>query len=125
MSPRLKKINELLKRELSTLFPKEFEFQPALVTIMDVDTTQDLKEAKVWLSILGADDDYAVLDTIQRRRGVIQKKLMQRVVLRQTPILDFRLDRSMEQGSHVLNVLDEVDKITPPEEEEKKDPTGI
>lgn len=115
MNPRLKKINELLKRELSTLFPKEFEFQPALVTVMDVDTTQDLKEAKVWLSILGAEDEFQILETIQNKRGIIQKKLMQRVVLRQTPILSFRIDRSMEQGCQVLHVLDEVDKITPPE----------
>mgnify|MGYP000733929295 FL=1 len=119
MSPRLKKINELLKRELSTLFPKEFEFQPALVTIMDVDTTQDLKEAKVWLSILGSDNDYDILEIIQKKRGSIQKKLMKRVVLRQTPILDFRIDRSMEQGCQVLSALDEVDKITPPENQDK------
>jgi len=45
MSQRLDRINELMKREISTVILKEFEFPGSLVTISDVQVTQDLREA--------------------------------------------------------------------------------
>ena len=122
MSKRLDRVNELLKRELSSVIQREFEFKGSLVTITDVDVTQDLKEAKVFISVLGPGMG-TVISKLREKRGLIQSRLTKRVVLKNTPILDFRSDDSAERGIDVVNLLEEVDQIptAPPEDDELSD----
>lgn len=122
MSQRLDRINELMKREISTIIMKELEFPNCLVTVSEVAITQDLREAKVFISVLGASAE-SVIAKIRQKRGMIQNRAAKRVVLRTTPILDFRVDDSADRGVNVVNLLDEVAKLptAPPEEEEPKD----
>ena len=120
MSQRLSRVNELLKREISTVVQREFEWRGSLVTIADVQVTQDLKEAKVFVSILGGNRE-AVLAKLNDNHGVIQNRMAKRVVLKQTPVLTFRTDDSAARGVDVVNLLDEVAKLPtadPLEEEE-------
>ncbi len=120
MSQRLSRINELLKREISSVIQREFEFNGSLVTISDVDVTQDLKEAKVFVSVLGGSPSF-VLSKLNDKHGIIQNRVAKRVVLKQTPVLSFRTDESAARGVDVVNLLDEVAKIptAPPEEEDE------
>ena len=118
MSQRLDRINELMKREISTVVMKEFEFPNCLVTISEVVVTQDLQEAKVFVSVLGGDPQ-SVITKLRKRRGMIQGRTMKRVVLRCTPILDFRVDTSADRGVSVVNLLDEVAKLETAEREEE------
>lgn len=112
MSNRLNKVNTLIRRELGTILNKEFEFKNALVTITSVDTTQDIKEAKIYFSVMGAGVQ-TITKTLQAKRGFIQSKLSKRVVLKNTPILDFRRDDSTEKGIGIVELLQEVDQIAP------------
>lgn len=120
MAKRLDRVNELLRREISAVLQKDFEWKNALVTITDVDVTQDLKEAKVFVSILGGSTP-GILDQLSRKRGFIQSKVAKRVTMRSTPVLSFRIDASAVRGVDVVNLLDEVEKLptAPPEEDEK------
>ena len=52
MSQRLDRINELMKREISSIVQKDFEFKNALVTISDVEVTQDLVDDGSWWAFL-------------------------------------------------------------------------
>ncbi len=122
MSQRLDRINELLRREISTVLQRDFEFGGALVTVSGVDITQDLREAKVFVGVLGG-YGAKVIEQLTQRRALIQSRVAKRVVLRCTPRLDFRLDTSAARGVDMINVLDEVDKIpkappAPAEDEE-------
>jgi ribosome-binding factor A len=119
MSQRLDRINELLRREISTVLQKDFEFRNCLVTISAVEITQDLREAKVFVSILGTPPG-GVLEQLNQKRGLIQSRIAKRVVLRCTPVLDFRVDSSAERGVEMVNILDEVEKLpkAPPLEED-------
>jgi len=110
MSKRLQRVNELLKREISSVIQREFEFKDSLVTITAVDTTQDLKEAKVFISVLGPGLG-SVMSKLKEKRGLIQSRMGKRVVLKNTPILDFRSDDSAERGIDLVNLLEEVDQI--------------
>ena len=110
MSQRLDRINELLRREISTVVQRDFEFGGALVTVSGVDITQDLREAKVFVGVLGGYGAKVIVQLTQRR-ALIQSRVAKRVVLRCTPRLDFRLDTSAARGVDMINVLDEVDKI--------------
>jgi len=116
MGMRLTRVNELLKREISAVVQRDYEWAPALVTINGVEATQDLKEAKVWVGILGGRAD-AVMDRLAAERGAIQSKVMKRVVLKSTPVLSFRHDASAERGVDIVNLLDEVDKLPKADEE--------
>jgi ribosome-binding factor A len=123
MSQRLDRINELLRREISTVVQRDFEFGGALVTVSGVDITQDLREAKVFVGVLGG-YGAKVIEQLTQRRALIQSRVAKRVVLRCTPRLDFRLDTSAARGVDMINVLDEVDKIpkappAPAEDEEE------
>jgi len=110
MSLRLTRVNELLKREISAVVQRDYEWHGALVTINGVEVTQDLKEAKVWVGVLGGNVEQ-VLDKLSHERGSIQGKVMKRVVLKSTPVLSFRYDGSAERGVDIVNLLEEVDKI--------------
>lgn len=110
MSQRLDRINEVLRREISTVLQRDFEFRDCLVTISGVEITQDLREAKVFVSVLGGHTG-SVLEKLSQKRAMIQSRIAKRVVLRCTPILSFRIDSSAERGVEMVNILDEVDKL--------------
>ena len=70
MSRRLDRVNELLRREIGNVVQKDYEWHGKLVTISEVDVTQDLKEAKVWTSVLGGDAQ-PVIDKLNRDMATV------------------------------------------------------
>jgi ribosome-binding factor A len=124
MSMRLTRVNELLKREISSVIQRDYEWHGSLVTVNAVEVTQDLKEAKVWIGVLAGRIE-PVVARLNQDHGAIQTKVMKRVVLKSTPVLDFRHDGSAERGVEIVNLLEEVDqlpKAPEPEEDEEADP---
>lgn len=120
MSQRLDRINELLRREISSCIEKSFEFPDTLVTVHAVETAVDLKNANVFIGIIGtAEQGRAVLNKLNAKRGFIQSTVMKRVVLRNTPHLHFKIDDSVERGVRILNILDEIGDIDLPEDPER------
>lgn len=117
MSQRLDRINELLRREISACIEKHFEFPDTLVTVHAVETAVDLKDANVFIGVIGTpEQSRAVMNKLGARRGFIQGTVMKRVVLRNTPHLHFKVDDSVERGVRILNLLDEIGEIELPEE---------
>jgi len=117
MSQRIARVNELLKREISTFVERNFEFPGVLVTIHGVNTAVDLKAALVFIGVIGsATDSKSIVDKLNRKRGMIQSAVMKRVVLRNTPQLTFKIDDSIERGVKVLDILDEIGEIDLPDE---------
>lgn len=117
MSQRLDRINELLRREISACIEKHFEFPDTLVTVHAVETAVDLKDANVFIGVIGTpEQSRAVMNKLGARRGFIQGTVMKRVVLRNTPHLHFKVDDSVERGVRILNLLDEIGEIELPDE---------
>jgi ribosome-binding factor A len=110
MSRRTDRVNELLRREIGAIVQKDYEWHSRLVTVNEVEVTQDLKEGKVWIGVLGG-DARPVLEKLNRDHGAIQAKVMRRVVLKSTPVLQFRHDESAVRGVDLVNLLDEVEKL--------------
>ena len=94
MSRRTDKVNELLRREIGTTIQRDFEFPGTIVTVIEVEVTDDLKEGKVWVGVVGKMAPSQVLEKLNSRHGLIQSAVARRVVLRNTPRLTFRLDDS-------------------------------
>jgi ribosome-binding factor A len=109
MKHRIERVCEVLKRELGRTILRELTFSTPLVTISGVDITPDLKQAHVYVSALGNDAQRQnVLTVLEQNRGMLQAQVSKRVVLKHTPHLNFKLDDSIERGSRVINILDDL-----------------
>jgi ribosome-binding factor A len=109
MKHRLLRVNELVKRELSAIIARELNFESALVTINQVDVTSDLKNAHVFVSVLGSESGATVLQKLEAQRSQLQAALAAKVVLKYTPHLVFQLDNSIERGTRVIEIIQELD----------------
>ncbi len=109
---RIDRVNALVKREISeSLFHiiNDEEFDMASVTVTHVVTARNLRTARVLVSVLGDEDKKKrMLNIIRRHRGDIQREINRDLTLKFTPKLHIDLDRSIESGHHVLDVLGEM-----------------
>ena len=109
MSQRTDKINSLIQEELSQIMAREIEFpQGTLVTIIDVDTAGDLKTAKVYISVLPFNHCGTAIETIKKNIGEIQRLLNRTLHMRFIPRLEFKIDSTEEEASHVDALLDKI-----------------
>lgn len=116
-SLRLLRVRELLKREIGEAIRQEIPVQQAgLVTVNDVDVAGDLKNAKVFLGLLGTTEQKkTALDLLHKNRPRIQSLVARKVVLKYTPKLKFVIDESVNRGNRVLNIIEELEKTLPEE----------
>lgn len=110
---RLDKVNELLRREISSVIQREFDWPNAILSVLEVDVTQDLKEGKVWLGIVGPASPTHIIEKLNKNRGLIQTAVAKRVVLRNTPKLTFKFDDSARRGVDLVNLIDDIDRNLP------------
>jgi len=111
MSQRILRVRELLKREIGSIISQDYGFN-ALVTVNDVDVTPDLRNGHVFIGVIGSDQEKVnVVNTLNKERGMIQKKISKRVVMKFTPKLHFKSDESIERGVRTLNIIDSLDPI--------------
>ncbi len=117
MSLRTVRVCELIKRELGMIVGRDVKFEAPLVSVRAVDITPDLKNAHVFISAIGTKwQKEQAIQTLEANRKHLQHELSRRVVLKYTPHLYFQLDESIERGTRVLNLLDEIDQTLPPED---------
>jgi ribosome-binding factor A len=109
MKHRMLRINEVVKRELSGIIAREMSFAGALVSINHVDVTSDLKNAHVYVSVLGSDSGESVLSKLASHRVTLQAELARHVTMKYTPHLIFHLDDSIERGARVIEILQEIE----------------
>ncbi len=116
---RITRINALLKREIGCLLfrvmQEEEDFDLAAVTITHVSVGRDLRDARVWISILGHEERRGrMLRLLAQHRGEIQAAINRDIGLKFTPRLHFRLDRSVEKGDRVLDLLSRLEREESP-----------
>jgi ribosome-binding factor A len=112
---RLQRVRELLKREIGEVIRRELPVAEAgLVTVNDVNIAGDLRNADVFVSILGnADQQKRGLAMLWRHRTRIQGLVGRAVVLKYTPRLRFLTDDSIARGNRVLEILADIEKTLP------------
>ena len=107
MTRRTRQVGELLKEELTDIIRKEMD-DPRLGfwSITRVDVTPDLRSARVYISVLGTDDERKATVTAMRSgAGFIRRHLKPRLRMRQIPELEFRDDRSLEYAASISETL--------------------
>lgn len=122
-SLRIQRVRELLKREIGEVIRREFDVSEAgLITVNDVTVAGDLHSALVFISILGnADQEKRGMALLARHRKRIQGLVGRAVVLKYTPTLRFLMDDSVARGNRVLQIIEELDKTSPPNQEEQSE----
>lgn len=108
---RIEKLQELIKQEMSKMLLKELK-DPRIgfVTVTDVEMTGDLREAKIYVSIMGgAEQVKSSLEGLNSALGFIRREIGQRIRLRFTPEISFALDTSLDYGDHIQKLLLQVE----------------
>lgn len=108
---RIQKVADVLRREISDILRTEIA-DPGIgfVTVTDVEVAKDIRNAKVFVSIMGdASAKRKTMEALGRARTTVQCMLGERVRLRFLPVLHFYLDESIEYGSHIDSILARID----------------
>ena len=111
---RIDRINEEIQRELASLIPTVKDPRvTGMISVMAVDTTTDLRYAKVFISILDKSDEQQVMRGLKSAAGWLRRELGHRLQLRYTPELSFALDESIDKGAHILAMLRDPNVVKP------------
>jgi ribosome-binding factor A len=121
---RHERVRELLRRAIGEAIRREFNVSDVgLITVNDIDVGGDLKTAVVFITILGNPEQQKHgLQVLEQNRIRLQSLVAKSVVLKYTPTLKFIVDDSIVRGNRVLQILDELEKTSPPDGGPAKEP---
>ncbi len=108
---RMARVNDTIRRELSSLLMREARDPrlEGLVSITVVDTSPDLKYARVYVSVMGSEEDkMRVQEGLAATAGFLRRGLAARLTMRYIPDLSFERDDSIERGTRLLELIKEV-----------------
>ena len=111
-SNRINRINEEIMKELSSLLRtvKDPRVQDTMISITRVETTPDLRYAKVYVSVLDKSDVKEVIKGLKSAGGYLRRELGRALSLRYTPELVFQADDSIDKGTHILKLLNDIER---------------
>jgi ribosome-binding factor A len=107
---RIKRVNEACKEALGEILQEEIK-DPRIgfATVTRVEVTPDFKQAKVWISVLGSEEDVVqARKGLEKARGFMRRELGRRVRLRYTPELRIYLDRGAEASEIIQDILQDL-----------------
>lgn len=111
MSQRTERVDELLRQEIGRILAKDVQ-DPHIgfATVTEVETTPDLRHARVWVSVIGGAGERAeTLAALERATPFVRRELGSRLRLKRIPALHVALDDSAERGTRVMRILDELE----------------
>ena len=118
MSNRTIRVNELLQREISDILRKRYQSESVEITIAEVRVAPDLRDARVFVAILG---DAALAEEkmkwLRSKSAEIREAVARNVVLKYLPKFQYVLDESAGRGARILRMLDEIEQPPRPEED--------
>ncbi|MGN6558032.1 MAG: 30S ribosome-binding factor RbfA [Solirubrobacterales bacterium] len=106
--PRMRRINEVLREVVGAAIGELSDPRIGFVTVTSVETSPDLRTAKVFVSVLGnTDEREATLSALSSSHGVIQSRIAAETRMKRTPTLAFRYDDTIERGIRISELLEE------------------
>jgi ribosome-binding factor A len=108
---RIERTNEDIQRVLSTLLRsvKDPRVQRSMLSVTGVETSSDLSYCQVYVSALDMENEKELMKGLKSAAGYLRHELGQSLSLRNTPALQFHLDRSIQQGAHISSILNKLD----------------
>ena len=107
---RMEKVDEEFKREIGKIIDQDLKNPniTGLISVTKVSVSSDLKNAKVYISLLNCKSKKNTLEGIKNATGYIRTELAKRINLRNTPELIFEIDDSIEYGAKIDSILKEI-----------------
>ena len=113
-SNRIGRINEEIQRELAALIPTVKDPRvTGLISVTAVETTPDLRFAKIYVSMLDKSSASEVVKGLKSAAGYLRRELGHALNLRHTPQLMFEEDHSIDKGAHILELLRNPEVVKP------------
>lgn len=104
---RIDKINEEVRRELANVIRDLKDSRiPMMTSVVSVSVTNDLRYAKAYISVMGDDQTQKkAMEGLKSAAGFVRREIGRKVDLRYTPEFIFELDKSIEHGAHIDELL--------------------
>lgn len=112
MTTRQEKVQELLKQEVADILRRDFK-DPRLgfITVIDTQITSDLRHAKVWVSVMGTEEEReANMKILKRSQHFVRQEFGKRVKMKTLPDIEFILDTSVDKGMRIFELLQRINK---------------
>jgi ribosome-binding factor A len=108
--PRMRRINEVLREVIGAAIGELSDPRIGFVTVTSVETSPDLRAARVHVSVLGSEQEReATLEGLRSSHGVLQSKIAAETRMKRTPTLTFHYDETVEQGMRISKLLEDDD----------------
>lgn len=109
MSERMRRVNEAVRQVLSEAIGQLKDPRIGFVTVTGVETSPDLRHARVFVSVLGAERKRTqTLARLQAAHAVLQSRIAQELRMKRTPQLEFEYDPTVERGVRMSKLIDEL-----------------
>jgi len=111
MTWRMERVNSTLRQEISSIILTVLKDPKlaSIVSVIDVDTTKDLRSAKVYVSIYGdTDTKRSTVKALNNASGFISKNISKKLKIKTTPALKFRVDNSISDGSLLTQKISQI-----------------
>ncbi|MGN1227779.1 MAG: 30S ribosome-binding factor RbfA [Christensenellales bacterium] len=110
-SGRIEKINAELQVEIANIIKNELKDPriSGIISVLRVETDNDLYMANTYISIYKSNDEKATLKALQNSSGYVRKLLSKRIQLRTIPIINFKLDKTMDYSENINSILEKLD----------------
>ena len=112
-TPRHLRVAQQIKRELSAIIQRDLKDDRigGLVSITDVECSDDCRRARVFISVFGEPDKQAsTMDALNDHTGAIRGEICRRLHLRVAPEMMFKLDTSLERGANVSELINKISR---------------
>jgi ribosome-binding factor A len=110
MTERMRRVNEAIRETLAEAVGELKDPRIGFVTVTGVDTSPDLRQARVYVSVLGNERKREqTLQGLESAHGVLQAKLATELRMKRTPQLVFEFDPSVQEGMRMSQLIDELD----------------
>lgn len=110
-SRRILRVNELLRKHLGEIIAREVDFKPGIIaTIAKIDTTPDLRNTRVSVSVLPESEERYAMETLRKERIAIQKLLHERLYMKPLPKITFAFDPTeshADEVEHLLKIIED------------------
>lgn len=104
---RMRRINELVREVIGAALADLSDPRIGFVTVTAVQTSTDLRSAKVFVSVLGSEEDReSTLAGLRSSHGVLQERIAGETRMKRTPRLSFHYDDTAEKGDRISRLLD-------------------
>jgi ribosome-binding factor A len=117
MTERMRRVNEAVRAVIADAIGELKDPRIGLITVTAVQVTSDLREATVYVSVLGNERKrQATLAGLESAHGVLQARINRELSLRRTPTLAFAYDDTVERGVRMTKLIDELAADLPEEQ---------